>query len=106
MSASHLPEFERALQSFLTHERGKAKLLGAAQQLDAHLHVGQGIIPERLALLSRGLEDLEARYRAKQEPLQRLENVRLLILARFDVIAKELGATRRRGDAWILKTND
>jgi len=90
VSASHLPEFEKALHRFLTHERGKAKLLGAAQQLEAHIRVGQDIIPERLALLSRGLEDLEARYRSKQEPLQRLEMARRLILARFGIISKEL----------------
>jgi hypothetical protein len=88
VSASHLPEFEQALHRFLTNERGKAKLLGAAQQLEAHLHVGQGIIPERLALLSRGLEDLEARYLGKQEPLKRLEMARRLILARFVAFLK------------------
>lgn len=84
-SATGFPELERALERFLTHDRGKLKMLAPATEL---LHVLDELkvreIPDREAMLTQTLGELEQRAHDAQEPLDGLDDKRDLILAQLD----------------------
>ncbi|MDI2127450.1 dynamin family protein [Yinghuangia seranimata] len=81
---SGMVELERALEEFLTRERGRAKILSPARELKYLLIEAREQIDRREALLTQNVDDLRATYERVQVPLTRLEQNRRVIVAQME----------------------
>ncbi|CAM5579538.1 dynamin family protein [Streptomyces griseomycini] len=79
VAVSGLPEFDRALRTFLAQERGRAKLLGPARELRYKVQDARRMVADRQAMYHQSLEELEANYEAAQPQLELLEQQRRTI---------------------------
>lgn len=79
---SGLPLVEKELESFLTIDRGKVKILRPATELRHVIKKARKTIPEREAMLRTDVKTLEMKYEQAQEPLRQLELKRHQIVTR------------------------
>ncbi|WP_088890015.1 dynamin family protein [Leptolyngbya ohadii] len=80
---SQVPHVERELAKFLTHDRGKVKILRPATELKNAIQEARRIIPERTAMLRTDVKTLETRYEEAQVPLRQLEAKRQQIVTQL-----------------------
>lgn len=79
---SGMPELEKALTRFLTHDRGKIKLLQPARELTYALDESRNrVLPTQRAMLEDSLSDLEAKLEQMRPRLADAERSRDQILA-------------------------
>jgi chromosome segregation ATPase len=83
VEASQVPHVERELARFLTHDRGKVKILRPSTELKNAIQEARRTIPERSSLLRTDLKTLEARYKDAQVPLKQLETKRQQIVSQL-----------------------
>ena len=76
---SGLPAFERSLERFLAADRGRAKILPSAIQVQAITAQGRAYIDEVLRLLDKDVAALTAEYERQRGPLDSLRKDRELI---------------------------
>ncbi|NUT42234.1 MAG: hypothetical protein HOV86_19840 [Thermoactinospora sp.] len=84
VAESGMVELERALEEFLTRERGRAKILSPARELKYLLIEAREQIDRKEALLTQSVDDLRATYERVQVPLNRLEQNRRVIVAQME----------------------
>jgi ribosome biogenesis GTPase A len=83
LQKSGVPEFEVALQKFLTNERGRVKILRPAQELKNAINEVRKTIPEQKSMLQTGVAELEKRFASAQEPLKILDEKRRSIVRKL-----------------------
>lgn len=83
VEASQVPHVERELARFLTHDRGKVKILRPSTELKNAIQEARRTILERSSLLRTDLKTLEARYENAQVPLKQLETKRQQIVSQL-----------------------
>ncbi|MCW3051751.1 MAG: GTP-binding protein HSR1-related protein [Chthonomonadales bacterium] len=80
VAKSGVPEVTRALERFLTSDRGRIKITRTAKELQTVIYEARKKIPQLEAMYQESLETLQRRYDASVEPLRRLEMERMQIL--------------------------
>ncbi len=100
---SGIQPLEKALETFLSKERGRVKLVRSETVLRSSIEEARKIIPQRETMLRTDLQTLEARYAVAQKSLQQFESDRQAIVRRisnFREDMKELvrGKSRRFHD--------
>ncbi|MGA4543937.1 dynamin family protein [Uniformispora flossi] len=89
---SGMVELERALEDFLTRERGRAKILSPARELKYLLIEAREQIERRETLLNQNVDQLRSTYERVQVPLNRLEQNRRVIVAQMEGHLRETRA--------------
>jgi hypothetical protein len=85
LQTTGLPQVETALETFLTKEKGRAKLARPIRQMQSMLSRARTqIIPAREALLALALDQLEANYAKAQKDLAALENQQTMIIQQIE----------------------
>ncbi|MFL1379109.1 MULTISPECIES: dynamin family protein [unclassified Nocardiopsis] len=72
VESSGLPAFERSLERFLTEQRGRVKVVGAAVDIRELAATARDTIDDLSTLMDRDLELLDEEYQRQQLPLDRL----------------------------------
>lgn len=85
LAQSGVPQLEEELQNFLTHERGRVKIIRPAQELKNSIREIRKTIPEQINMLQTDITELEERYKAAQEPLELLEKKRDNIVKNIEI---------------------
>jgi GTPase SAR1 family protein len=85
LQKSGVPEFEVALQKFLTNERGRVKILRPAQELKNAINEVRKTIPEQKSMLQTSVAELEKRFASAQEPLKILDEKRRSIVRKLEL---------------------
>lgn len=80
VSSSGILDLEKALESFLVEEKGRAKLLTTLRALHTANRAVRQIIPARRLMWQTSTEELEKRYRNAELPLKNLEAKRQLMV--------------------------
>lgn len=107
VQGSGILELESELETFLTDDRGRIKLLRSVQELKQTIRTLYKLIPEREELIQQDLPVLEARYRETDRELQQLELEAESIIRRvshFRVDLRELVRSRVQGFYTNLET--
>ena len=81
---SGIEDVEKALESFLVEQKGRAKLLTTLRSLSSVNMAVSKILPSRIDMLQAPNEELEKRYENAKIPLAQLETKRQLIVSKFD----------------------
>jgi hypothetical protein len=89
VNESNLPAVERALEVFLTTERGRIKIARPANELKVPIREARRAIPQRAALLKESLAVIQTRYDQAQGPLRQLEHERQIIVNKLEVINRD-----------------
>lgn len=90
VAISNIKPLEETLERFLVNRRGRLKLVRAANDLRQTIQSVQRFIPARRDMLRQGKRELEARYQAAQEPLDRLERTRTDIVEEIELTRREI----------------
>ncbi|MFM2432824.1 MAG: hypothetical protein RLZZ511_4038 [Cyanobacteriota bacterium] len=93
LEQSGVPQLEQALAKFLTHDRGRVKLMRPANELKRVIQETRSILPERTAMLRTDMRQLEVRYEAAQEPLRGLAVQQRQIMQRVNYFCTEMRNT-------------
>lgn len=80
IASSGIRDIEKALESFLVEEKGRAKLLTTQRALRTANRAVRQIIPARRSMWQTSTEELEKRYRNAELPLKNLEAKRQLMV--------------------------
>ncbi len=80
VASSALPRFEMALRLFLTHEKGRVKLMTPIRELRRRLADSRDLIRERDRMYDQELQSLVDRYEAERPKLEALEQRRQVII--------------------------
>ena len=88
---SGILNFEKKLESFLTTDRGRIKIVEPAKVLKESIRVAQYTVPARKAMLNTDRNELEIRYQNAQEPLRLLEVKQIQIEQRIFQFCEDLG---------------
>lgn len=78
--ASHMPEFEAALDSFLRNERGRVLVDRAIRSVELGLARAREEIAARLSTLGVEVSELERRLKATEPGFERLEQIKANLL--------------------------
>lgn len=81
---SGIEDVEKALESFLVEEKGRAKILTTLRSLSSVNRSVRKVIPSRVDMLQTSIEELEKRYNQAKVPLNLLETKRQLIVKKVD----------------------
>jgi predicted GTPase len=81
---SGIEDVEKALESFLVEEKGRAKLLTTLRSLSSVNRAVRKVVPSRIDMLQTSTEELEKRYEEAKLPLDLLETKRQLIVKKVD----------------------
>lgn len=81
---SGIEDVEKALESFLVEQKGRAKLLTTLRSLSSVNRAVRTVIPSRIDMLQTSTEELEKRYEEAKLPLDLLETKRQLIVKKVD----------------------
>ncbi|GAA2918124.1 hypothetical protein GCM10020221_12950 [Streptomyces thioluteus] len=100
LEASGFLPFEKALERFLVHDRGRAKVLVPVLRLKTVVTEARRDIDLQQGMLRRTAAELRRAYELQQVPLQQVERRRDAILGRVDAhlrdVVDEVGAMARR----------
>ncbi|MFI5842517.1 dynamin family protein [Catenuloplanes sp. NPDC051500] len=91
VAASGIPDFERELEFFLTHQRATLKIVPPARHLNHLVAKARDAIDRQIRMLDENVETLRDRYDRAQEPMRHLEQERRLIVT---MIEQQLSAAR------------
>ncbi|MTJ51571.1 GTP-binding protein [Anabaena sp. UHCC 0253] len=104
---SGIVEVERELENFLASDKGRIKILRPSQELKRVIQAARNVIPERESMFRTNLKTLEARYQAAQEPLNRLQTERELIVLRISNFLQQLQQNiSHEGDKFYKSMSD
>ncbi len=81
---SGIENVEKALESFLVEQKGRAKLVTTLRSLVSVNSAVKKVIPPRIDMLGASTEELEKRYEEAKLPLQILETKRELMVNKVD----------------------
>lgn len=82
--SSGIRHIEKALETFLIEEKGRAKLLTTLRSLRSINRMTRQTIPARRAMWQTSTQELEKRYRNAEQPLKNLEAKRQLMVGAVD----------------------
>ena len=81
---SGIEDVEKALESFLVEEKGRAKIWTTLRCLSSVNKAARKVIPSRIDMLQTSTEELEKRYEEAKLPLDLLETQRQLMVKKVD----------------------
>jgi GTPase SAR1 family protein len=92
---SGIEEIERALEWFLTQEKGRAKLQTSLRSLRSVNRLVRTVIPPRIGMWQTPNEVLERRYREAKPRLDTLEETRRLLVESATLTIREIARSAR-----------
>lgn len=81
---SGIQDVEKALESFLVEQKGRAKILTSLRSLSSVNRAVRKVVPSRIEMLQASTEELEKRYEEAKLPLDILETKRQLMVKKID----------------------
>ncbi len=104
---SGIEDLEKALESFLVEQKGRAKLLTTLRSLGSVNRTVMKVIPSRIDMIQTSIEELEKRYEDAKIPLNILETKRQLMVNKVDyAIADIVRDVYDMADSYFLKLPD